>query len=369
MILAAFLLCQAVPLEGQWSEPKSGKLEYQQLKLEAAGPYGPGKQTYSLSKLPPHQALKLEFILHLTGGWDGVGPWGPDRWLCGLEGGQRFLDTSFNNCFQIWSDNVNQSFPESFFPLQQEDCTPLPPKGLTACFGGTGATAFGRLGPKIEGKPTDSSYKLSFVLPHSAASAQFYFHSLCTDPIEDEQWWIGELKVTPLDKLPEAAPAEIAAHWSVLFSGDALASYASRQFFISHPEALLQRAEGFVVGKAELGRALLAAASAPVPPDGLRRVVETDDAGRRSLAAWRELSLLACRDEVTAAALATETDPGRRLWLRALRSQIALTPPRELALLRLHALLRENGSPAAIALADKVKDIQLKAKRSVDSDD
>ncbi|MEN9360566.1 MAG: hypothetical protein RL095_2101 [Verrucomicrobiota bacterium] len=371
--LVVSLLLQSenpVAAEGQWSSPKTGALGQGESALPVQGPFGPGCQTLSFKELPKHQALKLEFTLHLTGGWDGVGPWGPDRWVCGLKGGGLFLDTTFNNCFQVWSDNINQSFPESYFLEAQEDCARLPPKGLLPCSGGTGASAFGRFGPRIHGKTADSSYTFSFIVRHDAATAEFLFHSLCEDPIPDEQWWLGAVKVTPLAEVPGFTPAEAEGAWSAIFSGDAHQSFRSQQFFITHPEELLRRAKLFATGSAEYGRSRLALTSAAVPPDGLRRPVETSDAGRSSLAAWRELSMLSCRNEVTQAALKeTDLPLERQLWLRTLRSQLNLGAPQELALLRLQAQLRQQGSAEALSLADAVKDKIQALRRSEDSDD
>lgn len=134
--------------------------------------------------LPPHDVLRLSFDFLALKSWDGNhSAAGPDRLRFSLDGREYFL-TSFSNTSET------QSYPGAY---------PAASNGPRS-----GATSVNTLGYSFFG---DSTYRLTFEIPHTASTARFEFQGVGVSTTPDESWGLNQVRVT--------APEPIAARWQV----------------------------------------------------------------------------------------------------------------------------------------------------------
>ncbi len=346
-----------------WSDTKvtavpNGKGHY-------LGPFGTGTVSLVAQRLPTHQALRLAFKLHLLGSWDGVGLWGPDRWRCGLRGGPVCLETTFNNCFLVWSDNIWQSYPELYNPVQQSLFARLPrrPSHLLACHGGTGAARIADLGFAWSKHPNISTtYDLAFVIPHTATEATLEFTNLCDDPLSDQSYALGEVRLETLDRVPPWSAEEAERAWQLLFCGSSSDAAKAEAQFLTHPQELRCHAQQLVEGETGRIKALMACLdTGAVRAEGLYTDVDAGEDQDR-LAALRELTLM----PGDLWKLRQQHDPfdaehpqqcrNLQSWIYVMYGMKDLsTPPLVRAGMRLSSLLRQQGTPADALLADQIE--------------
>lgn len=151
----------------------------------------------TLKDLPEHEVLTVEVELFLVGTWDGSNKkWGNDSMTVTLDGKTVLMDTTFSNCMaNNWSGS--QHYPED-----------MTGAGSYNCF--TGISHIGELGYKqqwaryepVQTVPIDSTYKLSFSVPHSADGFTINFQSKATEAgggsdDQSTQWYgIGKVAVS-----------------------------------------------------------------------------------------------------------------------------------------------------------------------------
>jgi hypothetical protein len=138
----------------------------------------------SLSSLPAHTSLTLAFDLYVLKSMDGNNPiYGPDRWQVAVLGGPTLLSTTFSNNFKTGTDLSLQDYPA---PGSAPE---------------TGSFARNSLGYNFWFG--DSSYHLTFTIPHTGNSATFVFSSSLnegkSEPVHgsrDESWGLDNVRVT-----------------------------------------------------------------------------------------------------------------------------------------------------------------------------
>jgi hypothetical protein len=335
------------------------------------GPFGPGTVTLNLAELPAHRALRVSFALHILGSWDGVGRWGPDRWRCGLREGPTFLDTTFNNCFLIWCDNVWQSFPELYSPVQQTLFKTMPslPSMLLACHGGSGATGLADLGwnwSKYKGKEykeISTTYRFSFVVPHAGPAAVIDFTNLCDDPKYDQSFALDDVSVETLHNVPALAARDIELAWQSLFCGSPSAAFTASTVFLAHPDELLRRANQLVTADETRVSVLMDRLDAgPTRAEGVFADMEPGDDVER-IAALREMTIMP-GDLWQRRQQEDPFDPEHpqrtrtlQCWIYPMYNPKAMTfTPLVRAGMRLSALLRQNGCPEALKMAETIEE-------------
>ncbi len=334
------------------------------------GPFGPGTVTLNLAELPAHRALRISFTLHILGSWDGVGRWGPDRWQCGLRDGPTFIDTTFNNCFLIWCDNVWQSFPELYSPVQQTLFKTMPslPPMLLACHGGSGATGLADLGwnwTKFKGKEykeISTTYRFHFVVPHAGPAAVIDFTNLCDDLKHDQSFALDDVSVEALQNVPALAARDIELAWQSLFCGSPSAAFKASTVFLAHPDELLRRTNQLVTAdETRVGVLMDRLDAGPTRAEGVFADMEPGDDVER-IAALREMTLMP-GDLWQRRQQEDPFDPEHpqrtrtlQCWIYPMNNKNALTfTPLVRAGMRLSALLRQNGSPEALKMAETIE--------------
>lgn len=360
---AVTILCEDFDTSATWSDRTitacpNGRTKY-------LGPFGPGTVSLNLSSLPAHRALRVSFTLHILGSWDGVGHWGPDRWRCGLRNGPVFMETTFNNCFLIWSDNIWQSFPELYNPVQQELFKNMPsrPPILLACHGGSGATGMADLGLTwIKYKEISTTYQFSFIVSHADAAAAIDFSNLCDDPKSDQSFALDDVRVEALDDVPHLNEGDAERAWQILFSGSPSAAFTAGTEFLAHPDELLRRAGQLVNADPARVQALVNRLDAgPTRAESVFADMEPGDDVER-IAALRELTLMPGdlwknrREGDLIDAQHPQRTRTQQCWFDVMYDTNALTStPLVRAGMRLASLLRQNGSPEAIKMAEVIE--------------
>jgi len=184
------------------------------------GPFGPADGmfggtsdvTLTLSGLPEHDSLTIEFDLYIMQSWDGNFPiddpfsHGPDTWSFSISGDATLLYTTFNNQpFYFDAQYPNQS--QSFSGLEdtQDDTYSGDIETTPKYPGQTGSVEAGTLGYTTEfadigEHPTSSVYHLSFDRLHSSNMIQFQFSSAVRgyegDPPDPERWGVDNIVLT-----------------------------------------------------------------------------------------------------------------------------------------------------------------------------
>ena len=334
-------------------------------KTQYLGPFGPGKVTLSLHTLPEHQALRLSFTLHILGSWDGVGKWGPDRWNCGLRGGPLFMETTFNNCFLIWCDNIWQSFPESYNEVQQDVFKGMParPPLLLACHGGSGAAGIADLGFIWHETSCSTTYKFNFVIPHGAADATLEFSNLCDDLKDNQSFALDDVRVETLADVPALGKEDAERAWQALLTGSPVAAFRAAGEFLAHPDELFRHCRQMLAADpARVQQLLNHLDTGSTRAEALFADMEPGDDQER-IAALRELTLMpgdrwnSRQDEDTFDAAHPQGSLTLLSWRRVMADKQALSStPLVRGIMRIASLLRQHGTPEAVKMAEACED-------------
>lgn len=148
-----------------------------------------------LANLPPHQKVRLSFHLYIIKSWGGNNTGaGPDYWSLRVKNGDTLLDETFSN-------GSNGGDPDEY----------LQSFGGQGVVGGpfdplTGALASGNLGYSHPASPVgDSTYSLTFEIPHTASTLGFEFAGRNLQGAGDETWGLDNVTVEVLNS-PTAVP-------------------------------------------------------------------------------------------------------------------------------------------------------------------
>ncbi|WP_165228130.1 putative Ig domain-containing protein [Aquisphaera insulae] len=148
------------------------------------GQFGNQTQTLTLSGLPGHDTVHVEFDLYIIRTWDGNGTLypGPDVWDLRVVGGPTLLHTTFRLPYSGEVPAEVQSYPDPY------------PGGRY--LGGTGAAENRTLGYSWGGTPNlDSVYHLSFDIPHTSGSIVLAFSASNLQDLSDESWGLDNVVV------------------------------------------------------------------------------------------------------------------------------------------------------------------------------
>lgn len=135
--------------------------------------------TLTVTDLPQHDSLRVQFSLYLIRTWDGNTWPGPDRWGMNVDS-QSVVDTTFTV-----SEPGNwrtQSYPMPFmegnFPQR------------------TGANEYNSLGYTWKGVPVDAVWEFDFTVEHIEDMAEISFWASGLQPIHDESWGMDNFVVS-----------------------------------------------------------------------------------------------------------------------------------------------------------------------------
>lgn len=180
------------------------------------GRFADGTVSLSLSGLPSHTQLSLQFDLFVMSSWDGDGPepGTPDIWTASVTGGPVLVHTTFSNF-----PGRTQDFPGTYDDTP--DGATNPPK--------QGALEVDTLGyPAFSDFPGgDSVYRLSFAIPHTAGSVTFNFvGGPGLTSVADESWGLDNVLVGADGAGPDISPTPEPATlllWGTTLAGVGLA--------------------------------------------------------------------------------------------------------------------------------------------------
>jgi hypothetical protein len=157
-----------------------------------------GWQTTSLSltALPAHTQLTVDFDLYVIQSWDGSDPkWGPDTWRFFIENkkGQPntvLLETTFSNTVIPSAGTTNNL--QAFGGIGA-------PAGLYPAF--TGAAEVDTLGytvRRLSGRVEnmDAVYHFTFTVPHTDSQVKLIFQGQGLSGIADESWGLDNVRVS-----------------------------------------------------------------------------------------------------------------------------------------------------------------------------
>ena len=220
-LLASFGTASALPLEvytadfenGAPAEFSSGSTSSAQIGAEALNQglstyHGKftlsGTSTLTLTGLPPHTELELEFDAYFFNSWDGnATSVGPD--FFSLAGDVTFSETFTNH------RGEGDSYPGVADVFLNSAGTAL------SSFGDSGSTmAFFRLGPTMTGS--------SFVVTHTGSTFTVSFAGPTSQT--DEQWGIDNVRVS-IDGEPATIPS--LSSWGLLLLGGFLIMLGMRR--------------------------------------------------------------------------------------------------------------------------------------------
>nr|VFJ97874.1 MAG: hypothetical protein BECKLFY1418A_GA0070994_107412 [Candidatus Kentron sp. LFY] len=143
---------------------------------------GSGTNSLTLSRLPTHTKVTVEFDLYIINSWDG---YGSDKWKLTVGEGnesQMLLYTSFDN--HTGYQNHKQAYPNQ-----------LPPLGNGGSFAPrTGSFESNHLGFG-DGIWGDTTYRLSFTFDHTASDIALNFTGLQDQNADDEGWGLDNVRV------------------------------------------------------------------------------------------------------------------------------------------------------------------------------
>jgi hypothetical protein len=207
--------------------------------------------------LAEHKALEVSFTVHFVGPWDGTGyeQWSPDRFFCKLDS-TTLIDSTFNNCHLVFVDNIWQSFPDPFHRDQLDFSTARKSSidGTYLYHGGHGAEATASLDFKWAKKPSvDSTYAFTFTVPHDADTATLTFGTRWNEePDNPTTYYLDNLQIKPLKKIPRLDSAKEDNAWLTFFSGSPDASQkAWQEIYSAHPDTFIERVAALVDGDAD----------------------------------------------------------------------------------------------------------------------
>ncbi|PRY89719.1 hypothetical protein [Mongoliibacter ruber] len=156
------------------------------------GYYHNEEVSVTLNDLPGHNVIKVEVELWIHDSWDGNpddGVSGPDIWYMKVDG-QDIVRTTFSNspCESLFC--LKQSYPNNYF--RQND-----PKSGAIETNIPGLCLFGAF------QRYTTKYRVTKLIKHSASSVKVTLgdelvQTNSPDPLCDESWSIGEIKITTM---------------------------------------------------------------------------------------------------------------------------------------------------------------------------
>lgn len=191
------------------------------------GRFADGTVSLSLSALPAHTSLSLDFDLFIMSSWDGDGPepGTPDIWSLSVDGGPTLVHTTFSNFA-----GRTQDYPDGYDDVP--DGAINPPKA--------GAVEVNTLGyPAFANFPGgDCVYHMHFDIPHTASSVMFSFvGGPGLTSVADESWGLDNVEIVAspsvLPQAPKHARLEDTRLVSIDYTGTAVGNGASGQASIS----------------------------------------------------------------------------------------------------------------------------------------
>jgi hypothetical protein len=176
----------------EWSDRKISALPVKTVFPSAnfLGDFGNETVSLSLSGLPAHGNLIVEFDLFILRSMDGnysLMGLGPDIWDLSVEGGPSLLHTTFSN---INPSLAQAGFPEGFFQA-------YPGTFPNSSFPyQTGAIRVNSLGYAFSGQNDDALYHIKKTVPDTSSALKLDFSSAQTQDITDESWGIKNVVVS-----------------------------------------------------------------------------------------------------------------------------------------------------------------------------
>jgi hypothetical protein len=178
---------------GEWSNTATDTTPVGARKF--LGQFAAETVNLSLSGLPSHTSVRVEFDLYVIRSWDGNGNscCGPDEFDLSVSGGPTLLHTTFSNTGDAGN---HQAYPGAY-PGSQN-------------FARTGATESNSLGYDNFG---DTVYHLERRFIHTGGSLVFAFSGLASQGLSDESWGLDNVTVTTLDEQCVAPPSGLVGWW------------------------------------------------------------------------------------------------------------------------------------------------------------
>lgn len=161
------------------------------------GNFGRNIVELTLTDLPAHNEVTVTFDLYLIKSWDGVGEFGNDSWWLAVDGEKQF-ESTFSNANDLPGEGQH-------YPNPANDTDIHAPR--------SGAFANNSLGFTFAGVPTDSTYRMSFTIPHTGDDLVIRFRGgRELENLGNESWALDnvEVGVAAIGE-PIPAPAGVAA--------------------------------------------------------------------------------------------------------------------------------------------------------------
>lgn len=165
-------------LGNEWSLPKTDITPNDNRRF--LGQFANQSVGLSLSNLPKHKWINLNFDLFLIRTWDGSpGNYssGPDRWKCYVNGSSVLIDTTFAN-----HPGQNQNFPYSIGGR-------VNPRFYLASEVNTLGYTYWSVGP------IDSVYKIPITFSHADSSILLKFEASGLEGVTSESWGLDNISV------------------------------------------------------------------------------------------------------------------------------------------------------------------------------
>jgi len=178
----------------------------------------------TLTDLPAHDFVRIEFDLHMIRTWDGFNTtYGPDYWKMTTGDGRTWIDATFTNFNKEYKGGHHQSYPTV---LHGERTIPS-----------TGSVARNQLG-----WDRSTTYRVSFTFPHVGDAIDFAFQARGLQDVEDESWGIDNLRVTVLGEadVPALDAAAMDALIAALRAEDPVAAEAAMRQAIAQGERFVE---------------------------------------------------------------------------------------------------------------------------------
>jgi len=294
--------------------------------------------TLTLTDLPDHQLLRIEFDLHIIRTWDGHHErYGPDYWKLTTDDGRVWVNATFANFTDEYGDARQQSYP-----------TTLP---------GERVPPFSQVVRRDAlGYDRSATYRVRLSLPHAADAVAFTFTGVGLQHVDDESWGIDDLRVSVLSAgdVPAADDEQFQAMIETLRGDKPIAARSAMLRAVEQGDRftdfLAERMDGglIVTDHAERRRRL----------DRWIGQLDSDNYDQRE-AAMAELAgrILIARPRVEAALRRPDVSAEMRWRLEQLRDAEP-TGPIEDPSLRLEQRLRRTlaliGTDAAAALLERI---------------
>lgn len=183
----------------EWSNPTTAVANGEHFLGASASGFGNGSNILTLSGLPAHTDVTVNFDLYIIQTWDGNGPQGggPDNWQL-TANGVNLLFTNFAN----YTQGNTQTYPNQLTPF-----------GSGGAFAPrTDAFDNGHLGFGT-GDGGDATYRFTITYADTSPNIAFAFTSFQNQAPGDEGWGLDNVRVsvTSTTTVPEPASVTLLA--------------------------------------------------------------------------------------------------------------------------------------------------------------